>query len=340
MGARTLTWRSTSAVNGRGPAFSAQARRDSNPQPPVLETGALPIELRTSILNSAPACADCEWPGTESNRRHRGFQPRALPPELPGRAEPNCQSCRTNQTPPRAAFEQSSGGRIRTCDLRVMSPTSYLAAPPRNEERKVTFTLLEGQPFQGPLRPSLETPDAGWFHLFPHDEVHGAREALVGCQTPLGERTGDPFRRIYPGGPTTWTATGLFYGSPDGNGTWRSPVAHRNGVAGVAGSNPAVPTEAPRSERSWGLFGFREPKEGGRIQRPRRRRGRGTRREPRTRTVGSSRAASGERVLPQWLSARRVRTPPLTLRARWTAASQGIPRVRRTAPAAPSGRPD
>ena len=27
-----------------------QARRDSNPQPPVLETGALPIELRTSTL--------------------------------------------------------------------------------------------------------------------------------------------------------------------------------------------------------------------------------------------------------------------------------------------------
>ena len=27
--------------------------------------------------------------------------------------------------------EQSSGGRIRTCDLRVMSPTSYLTAPPR-----------------------------------------------------------------------------------------------------------------------------------------------------------------------------------------------------------------
>ncbi len=26
------------------------------------------------------------------------------------------------------------------------------------------------------------------------------------------------------------------------NGTWRSPVAHLNGVQGVAGSNPAVPT--------------------------------------------------------------------------------------------------
>ena len=31
-----------------------------------------------------------------------------------------------------------------------------------------------------------------------------------------------------------------------GNGTWRSPVAHLNGVQGVAGSNPAVPMGSPR----------------------------------------------------------------------------------------------
>ena len=29
------------------------------------------------------------------------------------------------------AVQPSSGGRIRTCDLRVMSPTSYRTAPPR-----------------------------------------------------------------------------------------------------------------------------------------------------------------------------------------------------------------
>src|SRR6266702_6553719 len=37
--------------------FQPQARRESNPQPPVLETGALPIELRTysrTADNSAP----------------------------------------------------------------------------------------------------------------------------------------------------------------------------------------------------------------------------------------------------------------------------------------------
>jgi hypothetical protein len=31
----------------------------------------------------------------------------------------------------------SSGGRIRTCDLRVMSPTSYQTAPPRGGLRSV-----------------------------------------------------------------------------------------------------------------------------------------------------------------------------------------------------------
>ena len=31
-------------------------------------------------------------------------------------------------------------------------------------------------------------------------------------------------------------------------GTWRSPVAHLNGVQGVAGSNPAVPTQSVRDE--------------------------------------------------------------------------------------------
>ena len=40
------------------------------------------------------------------------------------------------------------------------------------------------------------------------------------------------------------------------DGTWRSPVAHLNGVQGVAGSNPAVPIgEWPRgSEAVSGSF--------------------------------------------------------------------------------------
>ena len=33
---------------------------------------------------------------------------------------------------------------------------------------------------------------------------------------------------------------------PSNDGTWRSPVAHLNGVQGVAGSNPAVPIRLAR----------------------------------------------------------------------------------------------
>jgi hypothetical protein len=34
------------------------------------------------------------------------------------------------------------------------------------------------------------------------------------------------------------------------DGTWRSPVAHLNGVQGVAGSNPAVPTGIGSTSRA------------------------------------------------------------------------------------------
>src|SRR5690606_1261201 len=48
---RTRTFRrpasSAQPLRGLQAAIQPQARRDSNPQPPVLETGALPIELRT-----------------------------------------------------------------------------------------------------------------------------------------------------------------------------------------------------------------------------------------------------------------------------------------------------
>ena len=33
-----------------------QVRRDSNPQPPVLETGALPIELLTYLVSLCAVC--------------------------------------------------------------------------------------------------------------------------------------------------------------------------------------------------------------------------------------------------------------------------------------------
>ena len=41
-------------------ALRLQARRESNPQPPVLETGALPIELRTSGERRSDAARQCD----------------------------------------------------------------------------------------------------------------------------------------------------------------------------------------------------------------------------------------------------------------------------------------
>jgi hypothetical protein len=92
-----------------------QARRDSNPQPPVLETGALPIELRTFT----------PWPGTELNRRHRDFQSRALPTELPGPI-----SCRPG--PQRSLTDPPDPGRPQ----RPGEPPSFLA--PLHTGRKKT----------------------------------------------------------------------------------------------------------------------------------------------------------------------------------------------------------
>ena len=57
-------------------------------------------------LSYTPICL-----GPESNQWHEDFQSSALPTELSG---------------------QNSGDRIWTYDLRVMSPTSFQTAPPRD----------------------------------------------------------------------------------------------------------------------------------------------------------------------------------------------------------------
>ena len=56
-------------------------------------------------------------PEPESNQRHEDFQSSALPTELSGHRLYKSLSC---------------GSRIWTCDLRVMSPTSFQTAPPRD----------------------------------------------------------------------------------------------------------------------------------------------------------------------------------------------------------------
>ena len=189
-----------------------QAREDSNLQPPVLETGALPIELRTSKPPSRSPFGREPWPGAESNCRHRDFQSRALPTELPGPTKkiarpllgaggllrvgrsyrlpaparrnglhvsatvqertrraaatrpcpvrewrllvmgsPGSETSFTWQTPPSAAFGANSGGGIRTRDLRVMSPTSYQTAPPRNRAPSIPVRPGGCQPCEGPF---------------------------------------------------------------------------------------------------------------------------------------------------------------------------------------------
>ena len=194
---------------------SLQARRDLNPQPPVLETGALPVELRTFISWDGPGALPSDrWSGQGRNRtadttifsrvlyqlsylakknrpNHSGRGQRSIPMEMvrlyrgrtpvrtsgrdqvsasshPGTGSPrrtereaqlpspeaNCiRTVLSAELPPRPdsslggsltwkrrqwrrSNPSNSGGRIRTCDLRVMSPTSYQTAPPRNRDPK------------------------------------------------------------------------------------------------------------------------------------------------------------------------------------------------------------
>src|SRR5690606_23528963 len=53
---------------------------------------------------------------------------------VPGSRRRGKRSGPIGATADRAVTSTDSGGRIRTCDLRVMSPTSYRTAPPRGVE--------------------------------------------------------------------------------------------------------------------------------------------------------------------------------------------------------------
>src|SRR3954452_7602629 len=63
--------------------------------------------------------------GGQPTRHLRGS---LVPPGTPGRPRVRCGD---NRNAAGAGPSGDSGGRIRTCDLRVMSPASYLTAPPR-----------------------------------------------------------------------------------------------------------------------------------------------------------------------------------------------------------------
>ena len=127
-----------------------QARRDSNPQPPVLETGALPVELRTSVVARPPRQSVLQWPGAESNHRHRDFQSRALPTELPGR-------------------QKNRPGLSATDGLTRGARSKFLAAPPdrpRSQARprighRPTTSLLGIRLEHRPTPPKAEWPARG-----------------------------------------------------------------------------------------------------------------------------------------------------------------------------------
>ena len=132
----------------------------------------------------------------------------------------------TWETPPSGgASRANSGGRIRTCDLRVMSPTSYQTAPPRNRDEEVIrpanrrSTRLTGRHSTHRIRPF--TGQHRRMRPLSQHEIRCSHDASLRLElrVPRPTYTFCPF------------------------GTWRSPVAHCNGVAGVAGSNPAVPID-------------------------------------------------------------------------------------------------
>jgi hypothetical protein len=75
----------------------------------------------------------------------------------------------------------NSGGGIRTRDLRVMSPTSYQAAPPRNKDTEYTPAPGGCQPWAAPPvtapRPGMPGLRRGWGEAFPISPPARRREA-------------------------------------------------------------------------------------------------------------------------------------------------------------------
>src|SRR4051794_9760872 len=90
----------------------------------------------------------CHRHGSAANLSHRSDAPRhhdvapahGLPPpywNLIGTLERAVGGVRERRKPCIAGLSLSSGGGIRTRDLRVMSPTSYQTAPPRGVSESV-----------------------------------------------------------------------------------------------------------------------------------------------------------------------------------------------------------
>ena len=108
----------------------APAPRTSRPRPRDTDT------QRSQHLVRAPRRA-----------RRAAHRPGGLPPRASSHRTYAAVRARLS-TPVVCRRQTDSGGRIRTCDLRVMSPTSYQTAPPRVVEVTLAqgHELVTGQP--------------------------------------------------------------------------------------------------------------------------------------------------------------------------------------------------
>ncbi len=176
-----------------------------------------------------------------------------------------------------------------------MSPTSYQTAPPRNRAPSIPRA---GGGVNPPLRrpPAIcFRPETGISQGETRAGVEALREPRLRCRSsgtwrsPVAHLSRAAFavaaratrqtretsedRRRRPElhgvqGPQVVPDPRIEEGGLSSDGTWRSPVAHLNGVQGVAGSNPAVPiaeaevTRGLTSPRRFGFFvgGFHLPR--------------------------------------------------------------------------------
>ena len=102
-------------------------------------------------------------PEPESNQRHMDFQSIALPTELSGR---------------------SSGNRIWTYDLRVMSPTSFQTAPSRD----IILSLLKRRMGRGGFEPpkqfaaDLQSVPFGHSGIYPLYTIWNCIKPMIGLE--------------------------------------------------------------------------------------------------------------------------------------------------------------
>ena len=111
-------------------------------------------------------------PEPESNQWHEDFQSSALPTELSGHV----------------LLHKNSGDRIWTCDLRVMSPTSFQTAPPRVIKTIILFChffytskrRLDGGGFEPPKQfaADLQSVPFGHSGIHPYGYYHKPIEGL------------------------------------------------------------------------------------------------------------------------------------------------------------------